>query len=830
MNKAQKPVMHTRRLSSPGRNRPSRLLIIGLLVAMILLVACTRVDTPTPLPEEPTATATPIPPTATPTPVIPTPIPTPEPPPDPPEEAIEELRPSIVKVTTENSAGTGVIVRVPFSGRATIMTNRLVVEGASAISVLTHDGVEYDAVVIEEDERRNLAYLDICCSTSLEALTPDGDIITSPNSWGFMTGFPTDQQELSTTLAYVVDVRAEAGGNREIIETDTAVDEGISGGLMLTAVGEIAGIVVADVESSPSGESVEDRSFAISASTAKDALDSADFQGYYELAPIYGSDARSVSGKPLDPDATYGGVLRVAYTEEGRTYSTWEEKKGIAFQAMHPLHNMLIQPRTWGDSEDYADGAFFELHPDIAEAWRFSTDGLEYVFDIREGIEWSDGTPLTCNDVKWSFNTIRTREGLFRNPRVEHFQHVDDITCADDMTVVFSLEQPNPALVEAIALPFYIIRPAHVYGVGADAWIGLDPLREEIPTVTSGPFKLTEWSNEDRYIFERNDNYWDEPFPYLDGIAFQYMDEAVIPATMRVGRVHIGRPEGFIRSPADTLLTECSDTVCQFWEPVIASAFSPALFLNKTRPTWGDPAVNEAFALAIDNKQYVETTRNGWAVLPTGCGFYPTSSWAMPAERCAAIPGYGDVIGTSTAEEDKQRAREILNQAGYGPGSLDLTLTVWEPWGPEVGAFVRDLEDIGVDVVTDLQNSARAGRSWANRDFDVGVYSFWISGLDPDMLLYEHFYTRSNRNYNEYSNREFDKLVDRMSMALDPGERRELAWKAMEIALNDVAKIITAHDLYIPVTNVSVRGFMPAIQYLGYYGPQNRYDHVWLGG
>ena len=180
-------------------------------------------------------------------------------------------------------------------------------------------------------------------------------------------------------------------------------------------------------------------------------------------------------------------------------------------------------------------------------------------------------------------------------------------------------------------------------------------------------------------------------------------------------------------------------------------------------------------------------------------------------------------------EEDKRRAREILNQAGYGPGSLNLTLSVWQPLEKEAEAFVRDLEDIGVDVVANILESAQAYNDWLIGDFDVGVHSFWNSGLDPDMLFYEQFYTDSDRNYNRYSNFEFDELVDRMSITLNPEERRHLAWEAMEIALIDVAKIITAHEAYVPVTNVNVRGFMPAVQYLAFYGPQNRYDHVWLG-
>ena len=103
-----------------------------------------------------------------------------------------------------------------------------------------------------------------------------------------------------------------------------------------------------------------------------------------------------------------------------------------------------------------------------------------------------------------------------------------------------------------------------------------------------------------------------------------------------------------------------------------------------------------------------------------------------------------------------------------------------------------------------------------------------MASVDPEILLYEHFYTGGSRNYGRYSNPEFDDLVDRMSMTRDFDERRELAWDAMEIALNDQAKIILLHDLYVPVTGAAVRGFLPSPDFLARYGPLNRYDHVWL--
>ena len=115
-----------------------------------------------------------------------------------------------------------------------------------------------------------------------------------------------------------------------------------------------------------------------------------------------------------------------------------------------------------------------------------------------------------------------------------------------------------------------------------------------------------------------------------------------------------------------TLLQECTDEFCKVYDRAIASSFSPALFLNKTREPWNDPDINTAFALAIDNQKYITTVQQDLFELPSGCGFYPTSEWAMPAARCGQIPGFADVVAPTlearsvAAAADKARATQIL--------------------------------------------------------------------------------------------------------------------------------------------------------------------------
>ena len=548
-----------------------------------------------------------------------------------------------------------------------------------------------------------------------------------------------------------------------------------------------------------------------------------------------GDPTHSVSGIPLDPDAVFGGTLKIAYRSTN-PLNPWEEAAGPAFDVGQLLNNMLIKPRTWGTEEDFKNNAFFELHPDLAASWEQSEDGLAWTFNLRDGIEWSDGVPLTCNDIKWSFDTIRLSSdaGLLRSPRKTHYLAIDSIACADDLSVVFNLRWAKPAILEVIGQPYNIMFPAHIYQTEFLETGKLDSMREEPSKATTGAFRLVNYIPGEGYTFERNPDYWDAPLPYVDGVEMIFLSRANIPPALRTGQVHVGDSHGYTGGQALTLIEEQDPEIYKIYDRVIASSFSPALFLNKNREPWNDPAVNTAFALAINNQKYVTSVQQDLFELPTGCGFYPTSEWAMPAERCAAIPGYADVFGTTEEKEaaaaaDKERAKQILADAGYtGENALNLSMTVWNVIQADGPAIQLDLQEVGVNVEILIFDSSTTYTKWSTADFDVGVHSFWIAGIDPDVTLYEHFYTGSDRNYNRYSNPEFDNLVNTMSRTLDKEERKELAWQAMELALTEVGKVVISHGSYYPMFSADLKGYMPAPNYLAGYGPVKRYSHVWI--
>ena len=250
-------------------------------------------------------------------------------------------------------------------------------------------------------------------------------------------------------------------------------------------------------------------------------------------------DNISVSGIPLDPDAQYGGVLQISYTSHSPSFVPWESAAGHSFEVGHMLNNMLIKPRTWGTEQDFDNQVYFELHPDLATDWEQSEDGLAYTFNLRDGVNWSDGVPVSCNDIKWSFDTIRLQQdaGLPTSPRKTHYLAVDSIVCPDDLTVVFNLRWAKPAMIEVIGQPYNVIFPAHIYQKEFLETGALQSFREEPSKATTGAYRLARYVPGEIFVFERNPDYWDEPLPYLDGVEMRFLGpgSSQIPPALRAG-------------------------------------------------------------------------------------------------------------------------------------------------------------------------------------------------------------------------------------------------------------------------------------------------------
>ena len=527
----------------------------------------------------------------------------------------------------------------------------------------------------------------------------------------------------------------------------------------------------------------------------------------------------SVSGIPLDPNAKFGGIMITAASGEGPTMSTWEEAAGNSFDIVHPVSNMLVSRQRWGTVKDYEAGAFWNLTPDLAKSWEQSKDGLQWTFKLRENVKWSDGKAFTCADANWSLDIIRTGKGLNRSPRGVHFLAVSEVQCPDDLTLVVKMNRPKPGFMEVIGLPYNVVRPKHIYENNTAA------LRDKHPTVGTGPFTITERIPGEKTVFTRKKDYWDQPLPYLDGLEMRILTTSAQLSGMRAGRVDFGL--GGIANPtqAKTLTAECAG--CQIFPVLPHPGQLFSLIPNQQRPPWNSPDIRNAMSLALDRNKLIKVGYEGSGMLATGGLYLPGSVWAMPYDRVKQIPGYN----FEDVEGNRAKARELIKKAGYQPGELKVEVSY------SVGSLnyqayaiplVEDLNTIGIVATHKPLETALYYDTMSNGGFDVGGHAGYIGGFDPDFILYEYFYTGSDRNYGRFSNPEFDRLVGLQSVTLDLEQRKRIAWDASEIALREQARIFSGFQQFQGALGARIRGFIPGPPSQMGYGPWKRHETTWL--
>ena len=181
-----------------------------------------------------------------------------------------------------------------------------------------------------------------------------------------------------------------------------------------------------------------------------------------------------------------------------------------------------------------------EVEPALAESWEISEDQTQIVFTLREGLQWSDGEPLTVDDVIFSYNDVYLNEEIPTNSRdglrVGISGALPEVRKLDDRRIEFSIPEPFAPFLESAGslpiLPAHVLKPT-VEQKGADGkpvflstW-GVDTPPEEI--VVNGPYMLEDYNTSQRVIFKRNPYYWKEDeqgnqLPYIDRIVWEIVE------------------------------------------------------------------------------------------------------------------------------------------------------------------------------------------------------------------------------------------------------------------------------------------------------------------
>lgn len=449
-----------------------------------------------------------------------------------------------------------------------------------------------------------------------------------------------------------------------------------------------------------------------------------------------------------------------------------------------------LDPRVGLDAQsERIDGLLFDnllsrdehlsVKPGLAERWDIP-DPKTYVFHLRTGLRFADGSPLTSRDVKWSYDSLL--QGKIRSTKAAAYRFVDHIDAPDDGTVIFHLKQPWTALLWNVAGGGGMgIVP---YGSGAEA---------SRHPIGSGPFRFVSAEQDKEVVIERSPNYWGEKTK-LERVRF-----AVVPdTTTRALELRKGSADLEINA-----LTPDMESALQR-EPHLAVVRGPGTRLaymafNLRDPILKDVRVRQAIAYALDRSPQIRFLLGGEA--RPADSVLPPESWAYDPR--VAKYAY-----------DPAKARRLLDDAGYSEKNgirfhLVMKTSTEEASRAMASVFQQQLRDVGIALDIRSFEFATFFSDITHGEFQL--YSLrWIGGNeDPDIFEYAFDSARiipngANRQY--YSNPRVDALIAKASTELDQNARKQDYAEIQQILAEDLPYINLWYFDNVMVYSKRVRG------------------------
>lgn len=433
--------------------------------------------------------------------------------------------------------------------------------------------------------------------------------------------------------------------------------------------------------------------------------------------------------------------------------------------------------------------------PALAVGWEAEEGGLSWVFELRQGVQWSDGAPFGAHDVAFTFNDVVLNADLGAQS-ASQFNTIDRVEVIDEHTVRFVLKRPFSAL------PYYLasfagIIPQHVLG-DAENPLQVAEFNKGIP-VTTGPFKVAEFVPGSFVRLEPNPLHWGGE-PQLAGMIFRIIPD---PNT-QVAQALAGQLDVVTRlSPNVVASIEGSGRL-----EVLRQSQNLFFFVapNHDDERFADVRVKQALLMAIDRQALIDALLDGFGEVASG----------PVAPMLGAL--FSDDV--RTYPYDPEAAGALLDEAGWVRGADGVRakdgqrLEFFMPTG-QFGDLVpasllvqQYWEDIGVIADVQIQEwNAYIQSVVLARDYEVTL-AWWSMPPTADVAPYfSCSAARSGNNIPNYCSEELDALMDAGRAALTLEEQIE-AYAAMQTFLaEDLPYLYLWWPDILTAKNVRLQGF-----------------------
>jgi peptide/nickel transport system substrate-binding protein len=437
--------------------------------------------------------------------------------------------------------------------------------------------------------------------------------------------------------------------------------------------------------------------------------------------------------------------------------------------------------------------ADFATVPGLAESWEVGDGGLSYTYTLRENLTWSDGEPLTADDVAFTINTSRDQEWI------NHFSSTANLeaTVIDDRTVKITSAVPDPKLP---LMDVYIL-PEHVWEAVAEGDI---TTYDALDGVGSGPFTLQEWKSGQSWTMVANPNYY-KGAPAIDQVVFRvFTNGDAMVAALQQGEIDAAHsvPSSSFESLGDTEGIEAVFGQQGGFTELAMNGMAGGL--GDGHPALQDIEVRHAIHRAIDKQALFDRVILGLGSPGVTLSVSPDPVWQPeipvdeqytydPAAANAALDAAGYL------DTDGNGIREMPD------GSQELLFRYAERSESDIAAPIRELitgflEEVGIATTVDVFDDTQLTEVIASGEYDLFVWG-WTPFTDPDSML--SYFTCAQLTtdvetvgYNDanWCSPEYDELYAQQNQELDRATRVDIVHQMLRLFYDESTYAVLFED------------------------------------
>jgi peptide/nickel transport system substrate-binding protein len=441
--------------------------------------------------------------------------------------------------------------------------------------------------------------------------------------------------------------------------------------------------------------------------------------------------------------------------------------------------------------------------PDLVTDVQASENGMTFTYTIQDGLTWSDGQPLTAEDFAFSMNMYKSNHAYLPQ---NYLTLIDgDVRVVDEQTVQFDTKEPTSLYAGDVPYMYTYTLPKHVFED-----IDKPKQFDNVPSVTSGPFMVTEYETGQFVRMERNPE-WTGPEPAMDEVIYRiFKSEDAEAEALKAGEIDFGyfdsanvynslknQPNVATHDGTIPSFDEIGlNTRSAFQEP--QGAFEPH---GDGHPALQDPVLRRAMRMAVNSQELVDKVLLGYGsagttIIPpvsvAGARYEPTAEELIPWD----IEGANALLDEAGYEDtDNDGVREMPD--GGDPLSFRYYVQTNDQNTTKAAPFVKEwLSQIGIETKVEAMSSGKLGD-----EINAGTYDLfhwgWIPDPDPDSAL--SWFTCDERppdgsaygnNDSYYCNPEYDEMFNEQRTTLDATARFDIVHDMQRLYYEDSPYIV----------------------------------------